>query len=185
MFDVQASQEATGTSRTPSLFTIPNALSVSRVVAAVALMFAAPLSMAFWILYAWCGVSDIVDGPIARHQGNASNFGATLDAVGDVTLAVALIVVFFPAILAMGQQGTIALLLALCCRAMVLAMLARGRGPEGLHSTPARALGIFLFACPIAVAVWGFAPVFLIACTVTVIVSACEAVPTVRAALAR
>lgn len=185
MFDVQASPEAPSPSRSRRVFTIPNALSVSRIFAAVALMFAVPLTMAFWILYAWCGLSDIVDGPIARRQGSASNFGATLDAVGDVTLVIALIVAFFPAIIAMGKQGAIALLLALCCRVTVLTMLARERGPEGLHSNPARALGIFLFVCPIAVAIWGFAPVFLIACTVTVVVSACEGIPTVKAARAR
>lgn len=174
MIDAQVATESTTQTAPRNYFTIPNVLSASRFLAALALMFAAPLTLGFWILYGWCGLSDIIDGPIARHQGTASNFGSMLDTIGDSTLVLAMVIAFFPSIIAMGKQGIIATIIAGGSRVTALALMARRRGPEALHSTPARLLGLILFVCPVAVAVWGFAPVFLTACAITLVVTACE-----------
>ena len=38
----------------------------------------------FWALYALCGISDMVDGPLARNLQAESKTGAVLDSVADI-----------------------------------------------------------------------------------------------------
>ena len=64
-----------------------NAITVSRILAALAMAFMAVSSPAFWVLYAWCGLSDMVDGTIARILGEQSDFGAKIDSAADFVFA--------------------------------------------------------------------------------------------------
>ena len=71
---------------------IANIITGSRIVLSLPLLFV-PLSSAwFYALYLLCGLSDMVDGTVARMMGGASEFGARLDTVSDfVFMSVALI----------------------------------------------------------------------------------------------
>ena len=73
-----------------------NALSASRIFGAISLLFLAPLSMAFYVVYALCVLTDIVDGPIARRAGVASNFGALLDSAADFLLVIVVLIILVP-----------------------------------------------------------------------------------------
>lgn len=46
--------------------------------------FTEPLSAVFYVFYSVCGISDALDGTIARATGTASRFGAKLDSVADL-----------------------------------------------------------------------------------------------------
>lgn len=62
---------------------IANIITGSRVVFSLPLLFI-PLSSAwFYILYLFCGLTDMIDGAIARKTGAVSKFGARLDTVAD------------------------------------------------------------------------------------------------------
>ena len=62
---------------------IANIITGSRAVFSLPLLFI-PLSSAwFIILYLFCGLTDMIDGTIARKTGAVSKFGASLDAVAD------------------------------------------------------------------------------------------------------
>lgn len=52
-----------------------NLITGSRIAAALLLLFATPLTGAFYALYLWCGVSDMVDGTIARRTHSESRIG--------------------------------------------------------------------------------------------------------------
>ena len=41
------------------------------------------LSIGFYIVYSICGISDMIDGTIARKSNAASDFGAKFDTVAD------------------------------------------------------------------------------------------------------
>ena len=71
---------------------IANIITGSRIVFSLSLLFI-PLSSAwFYVLYLFCGLSDMIDGTVARRTNSASEFGARLDTVSDfVFLSVALI----------------------------------------------------------------------------------------------
>lgn len=67
-----------------------------RMIGSVILLYVAPLSALFYVVYAGCGVSDVLDGYIARRTKNTSHFGASLDSVADVIFIGAILCVFLP-----------------------------------------------------------------------------------------
>lgn len=67
---------------------IPNILTASRILIAIIILFIKPFSIAFYIIYGYCGISDLFDGVIARAIKNESSFGSLLDTIGDVLLTI-------------------------------------------------------------------------------------------------
>lgn len=63
---------------------VPNIFSILRIVLSTMLILLAPFSDLFWIIYFTCGVSDILDGYIARKTNSASKLGALLDSIADI-----------------------------------------------------------------------------------------------------
>ena len=75
---------------------IANLITGSRIVFSVPLMFL-PLSSAwFYVLYLFCGFTDMIDGSIARKTGTVSEFGARLDTVADFVFLSASLAKFLP-----------------------------------------------------------------------------------------
>lgn len=71
---------------------IPNMLSIARIFLCLPLLVLTPFTTWFMTLYIMAGVTDMLDGPIARYTKSTSEFGANLDGAADVLFA--LIVVF-------------------------------------------------------------------------------------------
>ena len=65
-----------------------NILTISRIPLSVLLLCTHPLSCSFYILYVFCGLTDVVDGFIARKTGSVSETGAKLDTPGDLTVTI-------------------------------------------------------------------------------------------------
>ncbi len=63
---------------------IPNVLTCIRIAGAAALAFVVPLTLPFYILYIACGLTDVLDGTIARATNSQSATGAVLDSVADL-----------------------------------------------------------------------------------------------------
>ncbi len=69
-----------------------NAVTGIRIVLSIALLFCPALSPVFLALYLTAGITDMIDGAVARKTGTVSEFGARLDTVEDfVFIAVCLI----------------------------------------------------------------------------------------------
>ena len=62
---------------------IANIITGSRIVFSIALLFIPPFSPAFYVLYAAAGLTDMIDGTVARKTNTVSTLGATLDAIAD------------------------------------------------------------------------------------------------------
>ncbi|MBR4889313.1 MAG: CDP-alcohol phosphatidyltransferase family protein [Clostridia bacterium] len=60
-----------------------NIITGSRVAFSLPLLFIPLSSVWFYILYLFCGLTDMIDGAIARKTGTVSKFGARLDTVAD------------------------------------------------------------------------------------------------------
>lgn len=71
---------------------IPNYISFSRIILSFILIFVEPLSAAFYSIYIICGLSDIMDGFIARKTGTTSKLGAKLDSIADMIMAAVLLI---------------------------------------------------------------------------------------------
>ena len=63
-----------------------NLITGSRIVLSVALLFCPALSPVFFVLYIAAGISDMIDGAVARKTDTVSAFGARLDTVADIVL---------------------------------------------------------------------------------------------------
>ena len=69
---------------------LANIITSARIVGAIVLFFFTEVNGAFLCIYALCGLSDLIDGPIARKTHSESSVGALLDTIGDVATYVAL-----------------------------------------------------------------------------------------------
>ena len=71
---------------------IANIITGSRIVFSIALLFITPFSPMFYVLYAVAGLTDMIDGAVARKTNTVSAFGAKFDTIADfVFVAVCLI----------------------------------------------------------------------------------------------
>lgn len=76
---------------------IPNVLTVSRILFSLVLLFVRPMSGIFYLVYLLCGISDMVDGAVARKTGNVSKTGAALDSAGDCVFIACALIALLPA----------------------------------------------------------------------------------------
>ena len=75
---------------------IANIITGSRIVLSLPLLLI-PLSSAwFCVLYLLCGLSDMIDGTVARRTNSASEFGARLDTVSDFVFMTVALIKFVP-----------------------------------------------------------------------------------------
>lgn len=75
---------------------IPNLLTALRIVYAVLLLFVHPLSVPFLVLYLGAGLSDLLDGYLARRLGASGELSARLDSAADFLLCAVLLVILIP-----------------------------------------------------------------------------------------
>ena len=68
---------------------IANIVTGSRKIFSLPLLLVPLLSVWFYLLYLFCGLTDMIDGAIARKTGAVSKFGARLDTVADLLNAMA------------------------------------------------------------------------------------------------
>lgn len=75
---------------------LPNYITTIRILGTIALLFMAPLTPEFLIIYAISGLTDAIDGTIARKMGTISDFGSKLDSIADMLLYLVMLVKIFP-----------------------------------------------------------------------------------------
>ena len=73
-----------------------NFITGLRIVFSVVLLFCPALSPAFYALYIAAGVTDMIDGAVARKTGTVSEFGAKLDTTADFVLVVVCLIKLLP-----------------------------------------------------------------------------------------
>ena len=67
---------------------LPNVISVLRIAGSISLLFCNVEGWPFWTLYVLCGLSDLLDGWLARKLHVESKTGAALDSVADILFVV-------------------------------------------------------------------------------------------------
>ena len=130
---------------------IPNIITLSRIPMAVALPFVQSSPAVFWTLYLLFGLSDVLDGAVARSTGTVSRLGERLDTIADIIFVAVWIVLFIPAI-DVGRwlwiwTGVIALIKVV----NVISGLAMKKGFVAKHTTANKATGILLFLLPMVI----------------------------------
>ena len=75
---------------------IPDLLSMSRIVLCLPLLLVDAMTVPFWVLYLIAGLTDMLDGFLARRWGVESKFGARLDSLADFVFVLTVGYKFFP-----------------------------------------------------------------------------------------
>ena len=75
---------------------IANIITGSRIAFSLPLLFISQSSAWFYVLYLFCGLTDMIDGTIARKTGAVSEFGARMDTVADFVFLSVSLVKFLP-----------------------------------------------------------------------------------------
>ena len=73
-------------------------ITMLRIIGAVSLLIFEPFSTIFYVIYIMCGVSDKLDGYVARKTNTASKTGATLDSIADFIFVTVMVIIFVPLI---------------------------------------------------------------------------------------
>ncbi len=73
-------------------------ITVIRIVCSIILLFCPVFSPAFYVLYITAGVSDMIDGAVARQTGTVSAFGSKLDSAADFVFVVVCLIKLIPVI---------------------------------------------------------------------------------------
>ena len=73
-----------------------NIITGFRIAASLALLFCPVFSLPFLALYLMAGISDMVDGVVARRTNTASEFGARLDTAADFVFVVVCLIRLLP-----------------------------------------------------------------------------------------
>ena len=73
-----------------------NIITIIRILCGIAILFCPVFSVAFYSLYITAGLSDMIDGWVARKTNTVSDFGSKLDTVADVIFVVVCLIKLFP-----------------------------------------------------------------------------------------
>lgn len=77
---------------------IPNFITFIRILGSFFLLLTEPFSKLFCIIYVICGMSDILDGYIARKIKATSKAGQVMDSIADMIFIVTVLIIMIPII---------------------------------------------------------------------------------------
>jgi len=75
---------------------LANLITGIRILCSIAILFCPVFSEAFYSLYIIAGVSDVIDGWVARKTNTVSEFGAKLDTIADIIFVIACLFKLLP-----------------------------------------------------------------------------------------
>ena len=75
---------------------LANYISFSRIIMSIILLIPETFSTSFNIIYIYCGISDMLDGFIARKSKNESEIGAKLDSIADIVFVLGAMIKILP-----------------------------------------------------------------------------------------
>lgn len=75
---------------------LANIITISRIVGTLVLLPLKTLSNAFYAVYTYCGISDVLDGLVARKLKIFSEFGSKLDSISDISFYTVMMIKILP-----------------------------------------------------------------------------------------
>ena len=144
---------------------IPDLLSMSRIVLCLPLLMVDAMTVPFGVLYVIAGLTDILDGFLARRWGVESKLGARLDSLADFVFVLTVGYKFFPLLKLPATLWMMIGLIALIKVANAISSYMVKRRIEFLHTRANKLTGFFLFIGMMAIGQSYFVPVaWVIAC---------------------
>lgn len=148
---------------------IANIITGSRIVLSLPLLLIPLTSEWFYALYLLCGLSDMIDGTVARKTNSASEFGARLDTLSDFVFMSVALIKFVPhfhipvwlwiwiGIIAMNKLGN------------VVWGFVRTKKLISPHTILNKVAGLFLFLLPVTISFVDLTYTLPVVCTVATV----------------
>lgn len=128
---------------------LPNLFTVCRVILSICLLFLTFQSFAFVLLYLICGLTDILDGYLARKLKAETHMGAKLDSLADLCMCGMI------AVTIMRQTHDDRIILIGICAVFIIrigcALFSKIKFREiaGIHTVANKLAGFLFFLCPL------------------------------------
>ena len=148
---------------------IANAITVSRVPFSLALLVLPPRSVPFAAFYMLCGVTDVLDGFVARKLHAESEKGAMLDSMADLIFAVIYAVKILPLL---NIPRWIWIWTAIIAAIKITGIIFASRNAHRLsveHSFGNRLTGLMLFLLPLSVWAADVKQIAALICTIATV----------------
>ena len=160
---------------------IANIITGSRIALSLPLLFI-PLSSAwFYVIYMFCGLTDMIDGTIARKTETVSSFGSKLDTAADLVFMAVCAVKLLPKInICIWLWIWIAVIAIVKVTNIVIGFIRRKK-LVALHTVLNKTTGLLLFFLPLTLQF--IVPTYSLAvvCTVATIAALQEGYYTIKA----
>ena len=132
---------------------IANIITSCRILGSIGLLCCSVFSACFYGLYIFCGLTDMVDGTIARKTGAASSFGARLDTVADFLFVIASFVKLVPVIRIPVWIWVWTAAIAMVKQVNLVRGILAGKQISSLHTMVNKVTGFCLFLLPLTIPV--------------------------------
>ena len=130
---------------------IANIITFCRILGSIGLLFCPVFSASFYGAYLFCGLTDMVDGTVARKTGAASAFGARLDTVADFLFVAVSFGKLLPVIRIPVWLWAWAAAIAVVKLVSLIRGFLRRKQIPSLHTVMNKATGLCLFLLPLTV----------------------------------
>ena len=145
---------------------LANALTICRIVLGITLLLTDAFSLPFFAIYGLAGLTDILDGFIARKTGAESELGAKLDSIADLVLTIACLVKVLSAISVPTWLWVWVALIVLVKVVNAVSGLVVERRIIMPHTIANKAAGLAAFFVPFAIPMLGVTVPAIVACVV-------------------
>lgn len=131
-------------------------------------------SLPFYVLYLLCGISDMIDGTVARRSGNVSEFGEKLDSIADICFVAVSSLKILPVLDLQKYIIIWAVSIALLRIATVIIVFLRAGKFFLLHTKANKLTGFLLFLFPFCILAVDANTYALLVCCIATYASADE-----------
>ncbi len=125
-----------------------NIITGIRIICSIALLFCPVFSPVFYALYITAGVSDMVDGTVARKTGTVSEFGSKFDTTADFILAIVCLIKLIPVIHVPAWLVIWIIVIAVIKAINLISGYVVRKEIVALHTVMNKVTGILLFVLP-------------------------------------
>ena len=128
---------------------LANLISGTRILCSAALLICPAFSASFYVLYLMAGLTDMIDGAVARMTGTTSEFGAKLDTAADFVFVAVCLWKLLPSLAVPLWLWIWIVLIALIKMINTISGYAIQKKYVALHTVMNKVTGILLFVLPL------------------------------------
>ena len=148
---------------------IANILTGLRILGSILLLFFPVFSVAFYFIYSFCGLSDMIDGTIARKTNSTSKFGSQLDTLADLIFAAVSLFKLLPVIYIPGWLWIWGGVIAVIKIGNIIWGYVSKKQFISVHSIMNKVTGLLLFLWPLTISVAEFQYIAIAVCSVATV----------------